>query len=561
MSIPIETRTGISSSAMMDHWRSHQDAGYNSQPRTYPAQSYNVPIPFAPRGGQQQQQQSYIPPRQPQIASSAHVHSGFVNPDLTNEGFADLPQSRFVPVPPNATQISPHHIALYGSMGPPPFRNPQAPDQRHQDEMDVLMMGAPVTQSVDMGSSQLWSSSQLSPEPMFQVDLAGSLWQRPTPPPLVTTPTFMAPRPVTPLTRCSPDVEWMEEWKRNSQSTTQPIQASRTMLGESSLAVPIHSSCINEYNAYSFGSYSERSEMERSFSPATPTTFPFGPYDGDIRVRRDSEEQQSFQNMPVQGFESNPMHGQEEYPAQTQWPISHPSFDGYEQKGRKPSQHIQPRMPFPQPHTILLSQVDPRIPPPTKVAEDLDFGSPDPEDDDISTVEGRVVQPAPEPSQRRPRAFVQQQVPRDRRDELLVELRREGFSYKDIKRKGGYEEAESTLRGRFRTLTKPKQERVRRPDWTEQDVSIRSNSNHMIRSFSPSASESLIRLQCRLLGEAVVAIVGAERARQASDHDAIDRLNVAWKDVALYIVEKGGSYHFGNATCKKKWCEIQTNGH
>src|SRR5256885_15829096 len=45
------------------------------------------------------------------------------------------------------------------------------------------------------------------------------------------------------------------------------------------------------------------------------------------------------------------------------------------------------------------------------------------------------------------------------------------MSYKDIKAKGGFEEGESTLRGRYRTLTKPKEERVRRPEWGERDVS------------------------------------------------------------------------------------------
>lgn len=31
---------------------------------------------------------------------------------------------------------------------------------------------------------------------------------------------------------------------------------------------------------------------------------------------------------------------------------------------------------------------------------------------------------------------------------------------------------------------------------------------------------------------------------------------VSWKKVAQYIWSHGGSYHFGNATCKRKWCEI-----
>lgn len=31
---------------------------------------------------------------------------------------------------------------------------------------------------------------------------------------------------------------------------------------------------------------------------------------------------------------------------------------------------------------------------------------------------------------------------------------------------------------------------------------------------------------------------------------------VKWMLVAQYIKEKGGSYHFGNATCRKKWDEM-----
>lgn len=59
----------------------------------------------------------------------------------------------------------------------------------------------------------------------------------------------------------------------------------------------------------------------------------------------------------------------------------------------------------------------------------------------------------------------------DSRNALLIEWKRRGLSYKDIKRFGGFKEAESTLRGRFRTLTKAKEQRVRKPKWTETDVS------------------------------------------------------------------------------------------
>lgn len=57
------------------------------------------------------------------------------------------------------------------------------------------------------------------------------------------------------------------------------------------------------------------------------------------------------------------------------------------------------------------------------------------------------------------------------RNAFLVNCKNKGLSYKDIKRIGGFKEAESTLRGRFRTLTKAKYERVRKPKWEVRDVS------------------------------------------------------------------------------------------
>lgn len=59
---------------------------------------------------------------------------------------------------------------------------------------------------------------------------------------------------------------------------------------------------------------------------------------------------------------------------------------------------------------------------------------------------------------------------RMRKDTFLIEQKRAGLTYKQIRRLGGFREAESTLRGRHRTLTKPKEERVRKPAWTEMDV-------------------------------------------------------------------------------------------
>lgn len=61
---------------------------------------------------------------------------------------------------------------------------------------------------------------------------------------------------------------------------------------------------------------------------------------------------------------------------------------------------------------------------------------------------------------------------RARKDELLVRWKKSGMSYRQIREQGGFTEAESTLRGRFRTLTKCREERVRKPLWTAEDVSV-----------------------------------------------------------------------------------------
>ena len=59
---------------------------------------------------------------------------------------------------------------------------------------------------------------------------------------------------------------------------------------------------------------------------------------------------------------------------------------------------------------------------------------------------------------------------RDVKDDFLVKSKLSGMSYKEIRRQGNFTEAESTLRGRFRTLTKHKAARVRKPEWCENDV-------------------------------------------------------------------------------------------
>ncbi|RAH66224.1 uncharacterized protein BO66DRAFT_186004 [Aspergillus aculeatinus CBS 121060] len=58
----------------------------------------------------------------------------------------------------------------------------------------------------------------------------------------------------------------------------------------------------------------------------------------------------------------------------------------------------------------------------------------------------------------------------DAKNKLLIKYKQQGFSYKTIKEVCNFAEAESTLRGRYRTLTKPKHSRVRKPQWQDRDV-------------------------------------------------------------------------------------------
>ncbi|KAH6693475.1 hypothetical protein F5X68DRAFT_273096 [Plectosphaerella plurivora] len=111
---------------------------------------------------------------------------------------------------------------------------------------------------------------------------------------------------------------------------------------------------------------------------------------------------------------------------------------------------------------------------------------------------------------------------RSAKDDFLLASKQKGMTYKEIRAAGGFTEAESTLRGRFRTLTKSKEERVRKPEWSDKDIQLLQKA---VRAFG-----------------------------RVSETDAV--VKVPWKQVAEYIHTRGGSYLFGNATCRKKWDEL-----
>lgn len=38
--------------------------------------------------------------------------------------------------------------------------------------------------------------------------------------------------------------------------------------------------------------------------------------------------------------------------------------------------------------------------------------------------------------------------------------------------------------------------------------------------------------------------------------DDLSTAKIPWKQVAEYIASNGGSYHFGNTTCRKRWDKL-----
>ncbi|KAI6829154.1 hypothetical protein KC332_g2945 [Hortaea werneckii] len=106
-------------------------------------------------------------------------------------------------------------------------------------------------------------------------------------------------------------------------------------------------------------------------------------------------------------------------------------------------------------------------------------------------------------------------------DDLLLREWRKGTPYRRIKAIGNFKVAESTLRGRIRTLTKDKSERVRRPEWTTED-------------------------------EALLRQAWAHYSRELPLRARASR-KLPWLKIAKWIKQNGGSYQFASAACSKKW--------
>lgn len=46
---------------------------------------------------------------------------------------------------------------------------------------------------------------------------------------------------------------------------------------------------------------------------------------------------------------------------------------------------------------------------------------------------------------------------------------------------------------------------------------------------------------------------------RGEEDNELGQVKVPWRHIADYIANNGGSYHFGNATCRKKWDELKRN--
>ena len=117
---------------------------------------------------------------------------------------------------------------------------------------------------------------------------------------------------------------------------------------------------------------------------------------------------------------------------------------------------------------------------------------------------------------------------------LLIAWKGQGMSYKEIKARGGFEEAESTLRGRYRTLTKPREERVRKPEWRDRDVSSPLATRYMLTldrwksSLQPSITSHL-RTGRANMGQIEGPLAVAGRSRRSPGNRSL----ITWRIEAV----------------------------
>jgi hypothetical protein len=388
--------------------------------------------------------------------------------------------------------------------------------KRYQDEVEALMMATDAIRPSENSTTDIWQGDIPVDGVFTQAVVPQSSWQ---------STTSLIDQKAHPYVTST----MMEE----ASTLPQTRSAIPTYTFASSFTSDGTNPGLGSYEFSPFGSYSDRSEMGETLSSMSPTDVQFETQVDSVRIWGNNQEEPLFHGLPFSSHDDNQSsHWTNDVFTQSNWLVHGPNAKSAEQSSTL--QHVRPSL-------ILYNQDSSSV---FVSSDDIKaehgFGSPLPSEV-VSGIESRENLT----SQSLPTSH-----PRNARDELLVQLRLRGLSYREIKFKGGYIEAESTLRGRFRTLTKEKIDRVRKPQWHPEDVRPHPFLNPKILK-SPTNHP-----QCRLLGEAVHQFVGAAKARKAKSQEDVDRLSVQWKEVANYIANNGGSYHFGNATCKKKWMEL-----
>jgi hypothetical protein len=400
--------------------------------------------------------------------------------------------------------------------------------QQFQDEIETLMMGTEPSRSIEMQQTGIWSNDFDNDSTSAHFRFADNPWQATQ---ASKSPVDYEFNPIlsSVVTDNITPFHWIDtkdQFRRFVSSYPGPES-----FASDGMVPGLVSRSFN-----GVGSYSERSETAESFSPNSPIDVQFRVQNDNVRIRRNSDDVPEAHGLPVGSHTER--HPGDAF-SQSEWLVQaagEPRSDQSKAMQHIPSNPVFYSESYPVEHTphpyFTLTSYD-------QIERDNEFGSPDFEEDLPSSI--------------RPHTLASQSLPtthtRNERDDLLVQLRRRGLPYKEIKLQGGYKEAESTLRGRFRTLTKEKNDRVRKPHWHPEDVSL-------TKSISPSLHTD--NLKCRLLREAVHQLMGGSgKARKTRAPEENDGSNVQWKEVANYISANGGSYHFGNATCKKKWQELQ----
>ncbi|KAK3358014.1 hypothetical protein B0T25DRAFT_175488 [Lasiosphaeria hispida] len=156
-----------------------------------------------------------------------------------------------------------------------------------------------------------------------------------------------------------------------------------------------------------------------------------------------------------------------------------------------------------------------------------------------------VVTPAPDPI---PRGF----ATRAAADEYLIRNKKAGWTYKDIRRRGGFIEAESTLRGRYRTLTKSREQRVRKPAWSGKDLHLLEIAVRILAKPTPGC----VTVDYPSSGYSAAGPGVGDGYSMPIPMVDLNIAKVPWKQVAEYISGNGGSYRFGNSTCRKRWDKL-----